>query len=121
MVPRSFFTNLKNGDRLPPDMPAQARGVAMGGDNGVARVEFSSDGGQSWTTANLGRDYGKYSLRQWETKFKPTAGNLTLMVRCTNTSGVTQPDAPNWNPSGVMRNVVEAVNVVVGGDDAAAQ
>jgi DMSO/TMAO reductase YedYZ molybdopterin-dependent catalytic subunit len=124
MVPRSFFTNPKNGDKLPPGEQAQARGVAMGGDNGVARVEFSADGGQSWVTAKLGRDYGKYSFRQWEMEFKPKAGNITLMVRCTNTAGIKQPDTPNWNPSGLMRNVVEAVDVVVasaetGGDDAA--
>ena len=123
MVPRSFFTNPKDGDKLPADQQAQARGIAMGGDNGVARVEFSSDGGRSWVVAKLGKDFGKYSFRQWETEFKPKAGNLTLMVRCTNTAGVHQPDTPNWNPSGLMRNVVEAVNVVVGadagGDDAA--
>jgi DMSO/TMAO reductase YedYZ molybdopterin-dependent catalytic subunit len=126
MVPRSFFTNLKSGDKLPAGKQAQARGIAMGGDNGVARVEFSSDGGQSWIAAKLGKEYGKYSFRQWETMFKPATGNLTLMVRCTNTSGVRQSDAPNWNSSGVMRNAIEAVNVVVGsdeasGDDAATQ
>ncbi|MDB5393993.1 MAG: sulfide dehydrogenase [Rhodospirillales bacterium] len=118
MTPRSFFTNLKNGDKLPPDKQAQARGIAFGGDNGVARVEFSSDGGQRWSAAKLGMDYGRYSFRQWETMFKPATGNVTLMVRCTSTGGVTQPDVANWNPSGLMRNVIESVNVVVGGDEA---
>jgi DMSO/TMAO reductase YedYZ molybdopterin-dependent catalytic subunit len=126
MVPRSFITNLKPGDKLLPDKAARVRGIAMGGDNGVARVEFSSDGGQSWTAAKLGKDYGKYSFRQWETTFKPKAGNLTLMARCTSTSGATQSDTPNWNPSGVMRNAIEAINIVVSddiasGDDAASQ
>jgi DMSO/TMAO reductase YedYZ molybdopterin-dependent catalytic subunit len=124
MVPRAFFTNIKSGDKLPPDKRAQARGIAFGGDNGVARVEFSSDGGLNWTAAKLGRDYGKYSFRQWETMFKPKLGNLTLMVRCTNIAGMTQPDQPNWNPGGLMRNVAEAINVTVAvpeasGDDAA--
>jgi hypothetical protein len=36
------------------------------------------------------------------------------MVRCTSSSGGTQPDAPNWNPSGFMRNVIEQTSVVVG-------
>ena len=35
------------------------------------------------------------------------------MVRCTSSSGNVQPDAPNWNPSGFMRNVIERTQVVV--------
>ena len=33
------------------------------------------------------------------------------MVRCTNADGVAQPDQPNWNPAGFMRNVIEATPV----------
>jgi hypothetical protein len=122
MVPRSFITNLSNGDKVPPDTPAVVRGIAMGGDNGVARVEFSSDGGQNWVPAKLGKDNGKYSFRQWETTIKkPAAGKMLLMVRCTNTSGIRQADLPNWNPGGFMRNAVEWVQIMVGGDDAPAE
>jgi len=35
------------------------------------------------------------------------------MVRCTSSSGETQPDMPNWNPAGFMRNVIEQTAVVV--------
>jgi hypothetical protein len=35
------------------------------------------------------------------------------MVRCTNQAGDVQPDAPNWNPSGFMRNAIETVQVTV--------
>src|SRR6266404_2385466 len=45
MVPRSFITNVVNGEKLLPGKPALVRGIAMGGDDGVARVDFSSDGG----------------------------------------------------------------------------
>jgi hypothetical protein len=34
------------------------------------------------------------------------------MIRCTNSDGVAQPDRANWNPSGFMRNVIEATAVV---------
>jgi hypothetical protein len=34
------------------------------------------------------------------------------MVRCTGTSGETQADTPNWNPSGFMRNVIEQTPIV---------
>ena len=36
------------------------------------------------------------------------------MVRCTNENGLAQPDTPNWNPGGYMRNVIESVDVVAG-------
>jgi hypothetical protein len=33
------------------------------------------------------------------------------MVKALNTAGASQPDRPNWNGSGFMRNVVESVSV----------
>ena len=43
----------------------------------------------------------------------PESGSLTLMARCTNTAGLAQPAAPNWNPAGFMRNVIETVRLTV--------
>jgi DMSO/TMAO reductase YedYZ molybdopterin-dependent catalytic subunit len=112
MVPRSFITNIKAGERIPPGYPVPVRGIAFGGDSGVARVDFSSDGGKTWVPTKLGKDEGKYSFRQWHTNFTPAAsGSQTLMVRCTSTAGEAQPDAANWNPSGFMRNVIEATTI----------
>jgi hypothetical protein len=112
MVPRSFITNIKAGDKLQVGAPTLARGIAFGGDAGVTRVDFSSDGGKSWQQAQLGKDEGKYSFRQWQLSFTPAAGAHVLMVRCTSSSGETQPDTPNWNPSGFMRNVIEQTQTV---------
>jgi Mo-co oxidoreductase dimerisation domain len=110
MVPRSFITNLKAGDTVPTGGPTKVRGIAFGGDTGVARVDFSSDDGKSWRAAHLGKDEGKYSFRQWEAEFTPASpGNVSLMVRCTNSNGIVQPSEVNWNPSGFMRNVIETV------------
>jgi len=113
MPPRSFFTNVTDGKSFATDTNAVARGIAFGGDAGVAKIELSSDGGRSWQLARLGVDHGKYSFRQWEADFALIeAGPHSLMVRCTNTNGEVQPDTPNWNNSGFMRNVVETVKVV---------
>jgi DMSO/TMAO reductase YedYZ molybdopterin-dependent catalytic subunit len=114
MVPRSFITNIEAGDTLRAGAATLVRGIAFGGDSGVARVEFSSDGGKSWQQAQLGSDEGKYSFRQWQIRFAvPARGEHVLMVRCTSSSGETQPDTPNWNPAGFMRNVIEQTPVLV--------
>mgnify|MGYP001197292785 CR=1 FL=1 len=110
--PRSFITNIKAGASVPAGKPVQVRGIAFGGDAGVKRVDFSSDGGKAWHAAHLGHDEGKYSFRQWDTRFTPAAkGDYMLMVRCTNSSGEVQPNEPNWNPAGFMRNVIESTPV----------
>jgi DMSO/TMAO reductase YedYZ molybdopterin-dependent catalytic subunit len=110
MVPRSFFTNIVDGAAL-PGTNAALRGIAFGGDSGVAKVELSADRGKSWQLTTLGEDHGKYSFRQWEANVPLAEGSHSLMVRCTNQAGDVQPDAPNWNPSGFMRNVIETVQV----------
>jgi DMSO/TMAO reductase YedYZ molybdopterin-dependent catalytic subunit len=117
MVPRSFITNIKAGASLPAGAPTLARGIAFGGDTAVAKVVFSPDGGKTWQPAKLGKDEGKYSFRQWETNFTlADKGAHSLMVRCTNSDGVAQPHAANWNPSGFMRNVIETTPVTAGGE-----
>jgi DMSO/TMAO reductase YedYZ molybdopterin-dependent catalytic subunit len=112
MVPRSFFTNVVTGASFAAGTAAPVRGIAFGGDTGIAKVELSADGGKSWQPTKLADDYGKYSFRQWEMNV-PLAGkgSHALMVRCTNLNGEVQPDAPNWNTSGFMRNLVETVEI----------
>lgn len=114
MVPRSFFTNLRDGDHLLAGHAAQVRGIAFGGDTGVAKVLWSSDGGKHWDEATLEKDYGKYSFRRWHAHYTPKAkGENTLMVKAINDNGVEQPVSANWNPGGFMRNVVESVKMRV--------
>jgi hypothetical protein len=113
MAPRSFVTNLASGSKVNATAPTALRGIAFGGDCGVARVEYSIDRGQSWHPAQLGKDEGKYGFRQWQTQITlPAPGQHSLSIRCTNSNGVAQPDTPNWNPSGFMRNVIESIDVI---------
>ncbi|MEH2487580.1 molybdopterin-dependent oxidoreductase [Bradyrhizobium sp. AZCC 2230] len=112
MVPRSFFTNVTEGASLPAGASAAIRGIAFGGDTGVAKVELSMDDGQTWQPATLGEDHGKYSFRRWQVNIPQLAkGHHSLMVRCTSLSGDVQPATPNWNNSGFMLNAVETAHV----------
>jgi DMSO/TMAO reductase YedYZ molybdopterin-dependent catalytic subunit len=113
MPPQSFFTNIDSGDTLHAGAPTPARGIAFGGDCGVARVDLSIDGGKSWQPTQLGKDEGKYGFRRWQAQFTLSArGDYSLMVRCTNSNGVTQPSAPVWNPAGYLNNTIETTHVV---------
>jgi hypothetical protein len=114
MVPRSFITNLADGDNVKAKAPLALRGIAFGGDCGVARVELSTDGGENWRVTELGRDEGRYSFRRWTgSATAPSPGQMTVLVRCTNTNGATQPLTAIWNPAGFMRNVIERVRLTV--------
>jgi len=75
-------------------------------------VSFSANGGKTWREARLGKDFGKYSFREWTIDFRPEqAGVLELIVKATNRNNQSQPLQPLWNPAGYMRNVVESVKV----------
>ncbi|GAB6849800.1 molybdopterin-dependent oxidoreductase [Paraburkholderia kururiensis] len=114
MLPRSFFTNLKTGDKVGTGQSALVRGIAFGGINALARVQLSVDGGHSWADTQLGHDYGKYSFRQWQTNVRFTQrGPQTLMVRAIDSTGQAQPATPNWNGGGFMRNVIESIQLDV--------
>jgi DMSO/TMAO reductase YedYZ molybdopterin-dependent catalytic subunit len=111
---RSFITSLADGAELRAGQPTLVKGIAFDGGYGIREVLFSDDGGQSWREAELGKDPGKYSFRQWQIRFAPkVAGLMTLMVRAANRIGQSQPMEPLWNPAGYMRNVVETVRVKV--------
>lgn len=114
MVPRSFITNLQSGAVLHAGQPSLVRGIAFGGSNALKRVQLSFDGGQTWIDTELGEDHGRYSFRQWHTTVSPLQKTKhVLMVRATDTAGQAQPDAPNWNGGGYMRNVIESIQVDV--------
>ena len=51
MVPRSFVTNFKDGAAVQRGQPLNVRGIAFGGDTGLAKVVVSVDAGHRWQEA----------------------------------------------------------------------
>lgn len=108
---RSFITSLQNGAKLRAGREVTVRGIAFDGGQGIRDVAYSTDGGQSWQEARLGKELSRYSFREFTFGFKPGKGAHDLRVRASNRAGETQPLEALWQPAGYMRNVVESVNV----------
>ena len=89
------------------------RGVAWAGEADIVKVEVSTDNGESWNPATLGRDRARYAWRLWSYEWKPKAGDYSILSRATDSQGRTQPDTPVWNPSGYLYNAVDQVKIHV--------
>ncbi len=109
---RSFITSVGDGAHVPAGSPLAVRGIAFDGGQGVREVAWSADGGRTWRDAELGKELGRYSFREFTFGFTPDQGSHDLRVRAFNRSGESQPMDALWQPAGYMRNVVESVKVV---------
>jgi sulfite oxidase len=98
--------------------PAEIRGYAItGGDSRVARVDVSADGGQSWQTAQLDADQGRWAWRLWRARIDLPPGEHELIARAVDSAANTQPErvGPLWNFQGYANNAWSRVAVSVDG------
>ncbi len=110
MPPRAFITSHTDGAAIRLGQPLELRGIAMGGDAGLARVDLVGEGLE--LPCELGPDEGAYGFRRWSLRIPEVTGDLAQIgVRATNANGITQPDQLAWNPSGYARNVIERINL----------
>jgi hypothetical protein len=76
-------------------------GIAFAGDRGISRVEVSTDGGATWTPADLRPALSPISWVLWQRRWVPTQpGKHRILVRATDGRGQTQtsqyaPPAPS--------------------------
>jgi len=90
-------------------------GRAWSGQGAIAKVDFSQDGGVSWSPARLEPHVSPYAWRRWTFGWDATRpGEYELCVRATDEAGNVQPVDPSWNLEGVQNNAVHRVAVVVG-------
>src|SRR5258706_8094741 len=61
-APRSFITNIRNGDSVPAGTPASARGTSFRRECGRCRVALVIDCRQRCQRTQLGADQGTYRL-----------------------------------------------------------
>lgn len=111
----SVISSPVEGETLPAG-PAKVGGFAYAGEREVARVEVSTDGGRTWTTADLGPDRGRWAWRLWEARLDLPAGEHEIVCRAWDTAAQTQPEDPAhvWNFKGYMNNAWHRVKVTAG-------
>ena len=78
------------------------KGVAHGGDRGVARVEVSADDGRTWQEAKVDYARSPSAWSLWSYDWHPGApGEYKLAVRATDGAGALQtPDERGIVPEG---------------------
>jgi DMSO/TMAO reductase YedYZ molybdopterin-dependent catalytic subunit len=111
MGPRSFVTSHSDGALVKRGEPLELRGLAMGGDAGVERVDVIV--GAVAQPATLELVDGNYGFRRWAVRLSAPITDIVVGVRCTNKRGVSQPDVQPWNPSGYARSLVERITLRV--------
>ena len=91
-------------------------GRAWSGCGAVRRVEFSADGGRTWSDARVEHPVAKHGWSAWSHEWDASKpGDYELCVRATDAAGNTQPlDAADaWNQGGYAVNAVQRVPVHV--------
>lgn len=104
-----------DGARVSGDV--QVEGYALsGGGRRVARVDVSSDGGATWTTAQLTQSDQPWAWTFWHVRLSFATGDHELIARAFDTAANTQPEDPRaiWNFKGYMNNAWHRVRVTVG-------
>ena len=88
-------------------------GRAWSGRAPIARVEVSTDGGETWADAEVEPGPGPYAWAGWSHAWEAGPGEYELCCRATDASGDTQPLEPEWNVGGYANNAVQRVPVTV--------
>jgi DMSO/TMAO reductase YedYZ molybdopterin-dependent catalytic subunit len=66
-------------------------GVAFAGTRGIAKVEYSTDGGSTWQAAQVSAPLSQYTWVLWQAAWTPPSeGAYTVVVRATDGSGALQ-------------------------------
>jgi DMSO/TMAO reductase YedYZ molybdopterin-dependent catalytic subunit len=118
MMPRALmvppgFPDFFTRSRIVDAGTTTVEGRAWSGWGVVTRVEFSVDGGASWSDADLFPPVGPHAWRGWSHTWAAEAGDHDLMVRASDEAGNVQPLEQPWNEHGFSNNLVQRVAVLV--------
>jgi DMSO/TMAO reductase YedYZ molybdopterin-dependent catalytic subunit len=114
MVVNSLITSHDDGSDVRAGAPLAIGGIAWDAGYGIRAVEVSTDGGRTWTAAQLGEDLGRFAFRTFSLPVTPSAkGKLAVTARAINKVGQTQTAELIQNPAGYHHNVMHTVTLNV--------
>jgi DMSO/TMAO reductase YedYZ molybdopterin-dependent catalytic subunit len=73
--------------------PIRFSGIAFSGDRRISAVELSWDGGRSWQSATLTREFSPFAWRFWTLGTTLKAGHYNVQVRARDGDGTLQTPA----------------------------
>jgi DMSO/TMAO reductase YedYZ molybdopterin-dependent catalytic subunit len=112
--PKAILTTFGPGEVLKAGGEYTLGGMAWAGENGVKRVEFSTDGGKTWAPTH-GGEAKPFAWGRWSVAFKAPAapGPLGILARCTDDKGNTQPEKRDPDRRSYAINHLVPVEVLV--------
>jgi hypothetical protein len=100
--------------RIVPAGDCLLQGRAWSGEAQVTGVEVSTDGGRSWSDAELEpSSLGRWAWRAWRYSWRAAPGEYELCCRARDAAGGVQPLERSWNLGGYANNAVQRVAVTV--------
>lgn len=88
--------------------------ATAGGGRSVRRVDLTTNGGKTWTTADLAGADNPWAWRQWNAHLDLGPGRHQIAVRAWDSAANTQPENIEtiWNFKGYMNNSWHKVEIV---------
>ena len=112
MPVKSLVTFPANGAES--GLQTEVRGHAWSGDRTITDVEVSIDFGATWMPVDLDDPANDGAWQNWQTQIAfPQAGYYEVWARATDSEGVMQPFAIDWNPKGYLNNTMHRVGLFV--------
>jgi DMSO/TMAO reductase YedYZ molybdopterin-dependent catalytic subunit len=92
----------------------ELQGRAWSGEAEPVGVDVSTDGGETWSPAQLGSaELGHWAWRSWRFSWDAEPGEHVLCCRTRDAAGNEQPLSAPWNVGGYANNAVQRVSVTV--------
>ena len=113
MPVKSFITSPSDQQSIPL-APTVLRGIAWAGEERIASVAVSTDGGSHWSNAQLSPQNLPFAWRLWSLPWHPAQpGFYNVMSRATDSSQRVQPIVATWNPSGYLYSAIDKIGITV--------
>jgi len=115
MPVKSLITYPRSGFELQTGQQTlEVRGHAWAGEAEVETLDVTIDFGATWLRAELDLPPNKYAWQRWRARLEfPVAGYYEVWARATDTNGMMQPFAIDWNPKGYLNNSLHRIAVRV--------